>query len=132
MEIPREIPQNQIRGTSCGNSTGNSTVLSPWKFHRKFHRFVSGFLDSAARGIVLPKGSYQCEFFLYSISVILLKELPCRRSKDGSHHLPEAGVILADDYFKPFQLACQSRSPRIVSTALDCLQVGNVFPSGER
>ncbi|KAL5248280.1 hypothetical protein ACHWQZ_G017457 [Mnemiopsis leidyi] len=44
------------------------------------------------------------------------------KSKDGSHHLPEAGVILADDYFKPFQLACQSRSPRIVSTALDCLQ----------
>ena len=29
----------------------------------------------------------------------------------------------ADKYFLPFELACQSRSPRIISSALDCLQV---------
>ena len=60
---------------------------------------------------------------LNKVCVCLLPNKYLPRSKDGSHHLPEAGVILADDYFKPFQLACQSRSPRIVSTALDCLQV---------
>uniref|UniRef100_A0A803V9P7 ARF guanine nucleotide exchange factor 1 n=1 Tax=Ficedula albicollis TaxID=59894 RepID=A0A803V9P7_FICAL len=33
-----------------------------------------------------------------------------------------AGFIEADKYFLPFELACQSRCPRIVSTSLDCLQ----------
>ncbi|XP_070194848.1 brefeldin A-inhibited guanine nucleotide-exchange protein 1-like isoform X2 [Littorina saxatilis] len=33
-----------------------------------------------------------------------------------------AGVVEADKYFLPFELACQSKSPRIVNTALDCLQ----------
>ncbi|GAB6029023.1 Brefeldin A-inhibited guanine nucleotide-exchange protein 1 [Chamberlinius hualienensis] len=32
------------------------------------------------------------------------------------------GVIDADRYFLPFELACQSKSPRIVVTALDCIQ----------
>ena len=32
-------------------------------------------------------------------------------------------VVNADKYFTPFRLACESRSPRIVRTALDCLQV---------
>ena len=31
--------------------------------------------------------------------------------------------IEADKYFLPFELACQSKCPRIVVTALDCLQV---------
>jgi brefeldin A-inhibited guanine nucleotide-exchange protein len=30
--------------------------------------------------------------------------------------------INAEKYFLPFELACQSRTPRIVVTALDCLQ----------
>nr|KAG5701164.1 hypothetical protein BaRGS_023273 [Batillaria attramentaria] len=33
-----------------------------------------------------------------------------------------AGVVEADKYFLPFELACQSKCPRIVNTALDCLQ----------
>uniref|UniRef100_A0A8C9UHX7 ARF guanine nucleotide exchange factor 2 n=1 Tax=Serinus canaria TaxID=9135 RepID=A0A8C9UHX7_SERCA len=33
-----------------------------------------------------------------------------------------SNFIEADKYFLPFELACQSKSPRIVSTALDCLQ----------
>lgn len=31
-------------------------------------------------------------------------------------------VINAEKYFLPFELACQSKTPRIVVTALDCLQ----------
>lgn len=31
--------------------------------------------------------------------------------------------VEADRYFLPFELACQSKTPRIVVTALDCLQV---------
>uniref|UniRef100_A0A8D1T5J0 ARF guanine nucleotide exchange factor 2 n=1 Tax=Sus scrofa TaxID=9823 RepID=A0A8D1T5J0_PIG len=33
-----------------------------------------------------------------------------------------ANFIEADKYFLPFELACQSKSPRVVSTSLDCLQ----------
>lgn len=33
-----------------------------------------------------------------------------------------ASVINAEKYFLPFELACQSKTPRIVVTALDCLQ----------
>lgn len=36
---------------------------------------------------------------------------------------PRANYIEADKYVLPFELACQSKSPRIVSTSLDCLQV---------
>ena len=31
--------------------------------------------------------------------------------------------ITADQYFLPFELACQSKCTRIVITALDCIQV---------
>lgn len=31
-------------------------------------------------------------------------------------------IINAEKYFLPFELACQSKTPRIVVTALDCLQ----------
>uniref|UniRef100_A0A8C6VB29 ARF guanine nucleotide exchange factor 2 n=1 Tax=Naja naja TaxID=35670 RepID=A0A8C6VB29_NAJNA len=40
----------------------------------------------------------------------------------GSETIPKANFIEADKYFLPFELACQSKSPRIVSTSLDCLQ----------
>lgn len=55
--------------------------------------------------------------------------------KDGGHGsqisssalpLPkndETNIIIAEKYFLPFELACQSKSARIVVTALDCLQV---------
>lgn len=32
-------------------------------------------------------------------------------------------TIIAEQYFQTFEMACQSKSPRIVITALDCLQV---------
>ena len=44
-------------------------------------------------------------------------------SRDGTVVPPRANYIEADKYVLPFELACQSKSPRIVSTSLDCLQV---------
>ncbi|TRZ03348.1 hypothetical protein DNTS_003131, partial [Danionella cerebrum] len=41
---------------------------------------------------------------------------------DGTVVPPRANYIEADKYVLPFELACQSKSPRIVSTSLDCLQ----------
>uniref|UniRef100_A0A8C5WZE8 ARF guanine nucleotide exchange factor 2 n=1 Tax=Laticauda laticaudata TaxID=8630 RepID=A0A8C5WZE8_LATLA len=37
-------------------------------------------------------------------------------------NIRSTNFIEADKYFLPFELACQSKSPRIVSTSLDCLQ----------
>ncbi|XP_053102736.1 brefeldin A-inhibited guanine nucleotide-exchange protein 2 isoform X1 [Hemicordylus capensis] len=44
------------------------------------------------------------------------------KQSQGSEATPKANFIEADKYFLPFELACQSKSPRIVSTSLDCLQ----------
>lgn len=41
--------------------------------------------------------------------------LPIPRSGD-------ANALTTEKYFLPFELACRTRSPRIVVTALDCLQ----------
>uniref|UniRef100_A0A8C1FMA9 ADP-ribosylation factor guanine nucleotide-exchange factor 2 (brefeldin A-inhibited) n=1 Tax=Cyprinus carpio carpio TaxID=630221 RepID=A0A8C1FMA9_CYPCA len=43
-------------------------------------------------------------------------------NSDGTVVPPRANYIEADKYVLPFELACQSKSPRIVSTSLDCLQ----------
>uniref|UniRef100_A0A8C4W561 SEC7 domain-containing protein n=1 Tax=Gopherus evgoodei TaxID=1825980 RepID=A0A8C4W561_9SAUR len=44
------------------------------------------------------------------------------KQRQGAVSPPKANFIEADKYFLPFELACQSKSPRIVSTSLDCLQ----------
>ncbi|XP_061695916.1 brefeldin A-inhibited guanine nucleotide-exchange protein 2 isoform X2 [Syngnathoides biaculeatus] len=44
------------------------------------------------------------------------------KQKDGTVVPPRVNYIEADQYVLPFELACQSKSPRIVSTSLDCLQ----------
>lgn len=45
------------------------------------------------------------------------------RETPNGNHLPDAGTPFeADRYFLPFELACNSKSPKIVITALDCLQ----------
>ncbi|XP_072306874.1 brefeldin A-inhibited guanine nucleotide-exchange protein 1 isoform X2 [Eucyclogobius newberryi] len=51
---------------------------------------------------------------------------PSGDNKSGSSTLPpiksKTSFIEADKYFLPFELACQSKCPRIVITSLDCLQ----------
>ena len=58
--------------------------------------------------------------------VLLYFYLSISSDDDGSSALPkpkQAGFVDADKYFMPFELACQSKSPRIVNTTLDCIQV---------
>ncbi|KAK6303928.1 hypothetical protein J4Q44_G00263820 [Coregonus suidteri] len=57
-----------------------------------------------------------CQVALDEIKIELEKQ------KDGTVVLPRENYIEADKYVLPFELACQSKSPRIVSTSLDCLQ----------
>lgn len=68
-----------------------------------------------------------CEIALEEIKVESEKlSPPASESKSGSSTLPpiksKTNFIEADKYFLPFELACQSKCPRIVSTSLDCLQ----------
>ncbi|XP_038606683.1 brefeldin A-inhibited guanine nucleotide-exchange protein 2 [Tachyglossus aculeatus] len=49
-------------------------------------------------------------------------EIEKQRPGTGAATPPKANFIEADKYFLPFELACQSKSPRVVSTSLDCLQ----------
>lgn len=58
-------------------------------------------------------------FFLHFSSLALA----CFFPRLGAAAPPKANFIEADKYFLPFELACQSKSPRVVSTSLDCLQV---------
>ncbi|NXL61027.1 BIG1 protein, partial [Chordeiles acutipennis] len=57
---------------------------------------------------------------------VILFSPPHGEAKPGSSTLPpvksKTSFIEADKYFLPFELACQSKCPRIVSTSLDCLQ----------
>uniref|UniRef100_A0A6I8RJ48 ADP ribosylation factor guanine nucleotide exchange factor 2 n=1 Tax=Xenopus tropicalis TaxID=8364 RepID=A0A6I8RJ48_XENTR len=43
-------------------------------------------------------------------------------AREGTATPSKAKFIEADKYFLPFELACQLKSPRVVSTSLDCLQ----------
>lgn len=55
---------------------------------------------------------------------VALDEIKAELEKQrlGTAAPPKANFIEADKYFLPFELACQSKSPRVVSTSLDCLQ----------
>ncbi|CAH2285348.1 brefeldin A-inhibited guanine nucleotide-exchange 1 [Pelobates cultripes] len=68
-----------------------------------------------------------CEVALDEIKCETEKQTPPQgEAKTSSSTLPpvksKATFIEADKYFLPFELACQSKCPRIVSTSLDCLQ----------
>uniref|UniRef100_A0A4W3GFF6 ARF guanine nucleotide exchange factor 1 n=1 Tax=Callorhinchus milii TaxID=7868 RepID=A0A4W3GFF6_CALMI len=68
-----------------------------------------------------------CEVALDEIKSETEKQSPPHgEAKAVSGTLPpvksKANFIEADKYFLPFELACQSKCPRIVSTSLDCLQ----------
>ncbi|XP_051886894.1 brefeldin A-inhibited guanine nucleotide-exchange protein 2-like [Pristis pectinata] len=60
-----------------------------------------------------------CEVALEEIKIEIEKQ---RAGDKNVSTTPKANFIEADKYFLPFELACQSKSPRIVSTSLDCLQ----------
>lgn len=64
-------------------------------------------------------------FFIFTESI--KSECLAEEKTDASSALPlpkdGSSTISAEKYFRPFELACQSKSPRIVVTSLDCLQV---------
>lgn len=69
---------------------------------------------------------YRCNCCQSTALTILMFVLFKSNESPSSALPPPKGkqpFIEADRYFLPFELACQSKCPRIVVTALDCLQV---------
>lgn len=59
------------------------------------------------------------------LSNVLLLYFSDEANESSCLPLPKskAGNLEAEKYFLPFELATQSKSPRIVITAIDCIQV---------
>uniref|UniRef100_A0A665VVM8 ADP-ribosylation factor guanine nucleotide-exchange factor 2 (brefeldin A-inhibited) n=1 Tax=Echeneis naucrates TaxID=173247 RepID=A0A665VVM8_ECHNA len=97
-----------------------------WKIKTK-----SMFLSRALEKILSDKEVKRSQHSqLRKACQVALGECACLAEPPGSPVLGqdtvpprgEANYIEADKYVLPFELACQSKSPRIVSTSLDCLQ----------
>uniref|UniRef100_A0A8C1ZBV6 ADP-ribosylation factor guanine nucleotide-exchange factor 2 (brefeldin A-inhibited) n=1 Tax=Cyprinus carpio TaxID=7962 RepID=A0A8C1ZBV6_CYPCA len=78
--------------------------------------FTSMFLSRALEKILADKEVKRSQHSQ------LRKACQVALGEDGTVVPPRANYIEADKYVLPFELACQSKSPRIVSTSLDCLQ----------
>uniref|UniRef100_A0A8C5TMT2 ADP ribosylation factor guanine nucleotide exchange factor 2 n=1 Tax=Malurus cyaneus samueli TaxID=2593467 RepID=A0A8C5TMT2_9PASS len=91
-----------------------------------FGSFNSMFVSRALEKILAEKEAKRPPHgqLRRACQVALGESGPGRARKIGSSTAapPKANFIEADKYFLPFELACQSKSPRIVSTSLDCLQ----------
>ncbi|XP_050545726.1 brefeldin A-inhibited guanine nucleotide-exchange protein 2 isoform X2 [Daktulosphaira vitifoliae] len=81
-------------------------ILSDKDIKKSYHSNLRKECESALQSI---KEEYQAEEKTDESSALPLP-------KDGS------STISAEKYFRPFELACQSKSSRIVVTSLDCLQ----------
>ncbi|XP_045912212.1 brefeldin A-inhibited guanine nucleotide-exchange protein 2 [Micropterus dolomieu] len=100
--------QQQHSQTEAENSKTKSMFLS-----RALEKILSDKEVKRSQHSQLRKA---CQVALDEIKAELEKQ------KDGTVVPPRANYIEADKYVLPFELACQSKSPRIVSTSLDCLQ----------
>lgn len=64
-----------------------------------------------------------CELALEEIKNEIKNQAPSDQETSSALPLPKGQAGLeAEKYLLPFELACQSKSPRIVMTALDCIQ----------
>uniref|UniRef100_A0A673BWC3 SEC7 domain-containing protein n=1 Tax=Sphaeramia orbicularis TaxID=375764 RepID=A0A673BWC3_9TELE len=104
----RPPPQQQHAQSKAENSKTKSMFLS-----RALEKILSDKEVKRSQHSQLRKA---CQVALDEIKDELEKQ------KDGTVVPPRANYIEADKYVLPFELACQSKSPRIVSTSLDCLQ----------
>uniref|UniRef100_A0A665VV85 ADP-ribosylation factor guanine nucleotide-exchange factor 2 (brefeldin A-inhibited) n=1 Tax=Echeneis naucrates TaxID=173247 RepID=A0A665VV85_ECHNA len=89
------------------------------------HKTKSMFLSRALEKILSDKEVKRSQHSqLRKACQVALDEIKAEleKQKDGTVVAPRANYIEADKYVLPFELACQSKSPRIVSTSLDCLQ----------
>ncbi|XP_036446797.1 brefeldin A-inhibited guanine nucleotide-exchange protein 2 [Colossoma macropomum] len=104
----QQLPEPHRQHTKTESSRTKSMFLS-----RALERILSDKELKRSQHSQLRKA---CQVALEEIKLELEKQ------KDGTVVPPKANYIEADKYVLPFELACQSKCPRIVSTSLDCLQ----------
>uniref|UniRef100_A0A8C0KTQ9 ARF guanine nucleotide exchange factor 1 n=1 Tax=Canis lupus dingo TaxID=286419 RepID=A0A8C0KTQ9_CANLU len=110
-------------GLSSGRKDGAAASFSASMYEGK--KTKNMFLTRALEKILADKEVKKAHHSqLRKACEVALGELG--GAKGGSSTLPpvksKTNFIEADKYFLPFELACQSKCPRIVSTSLDCLQ----------
>ncbi|XP_034551985.1 brefeldin A-inhibited guanine nucleotide-exchange protein 2 isoform X1 [Notolabrus celidotus] len=106
---PQRPPQTQLNLQSKAENTRTKSMF----LSRALEKILSDKEVKRSQHNQLRKA---CQVALDEIKAELEKQ------KDGTVVAPRANYIEADKYVLPFELACQSKSPRIVSTSLDCLQ----------
>ncbi|TWW56193.1 brefeldin A-inhibited guanine nucleotide-exchange protein 2 isoform X1 [Takifugu flavidus] len=102
-------------------------MQQPEHLHRKTEesKTKSMFLSRALEKILLDKEVKRSQHDqLRKACQVALEEIKTEQyqQKDSNVVQPRTSYIEAEKYVLPFELACQSKSPRIVSTSLDCLQ----------
>ncbi|KAF1390888.1 hypothetical protein PFLUV_G00062770 [Perca fluviatilis] len=106
-------PQQQLQLQQQQHSKAENSKTKSMFLSRALEKILSDKEVKRSQNSQLRKA---CQVALDEIKAELEKQ------KDGSVVPPRANYIEADKYVLPFELACQSKSPRIVSTSLDCLQ----------
>ncbi|KAM9855174.1 brefeldin A-inhibited guanine nucleotide-exchange protein 2, partial [Aulostomus maculatus] len=109
----REMQQQQQGPQQNSQSKAENSRTKSMFLSRALEKILSDKEVKRSQHSQLRKA---CQVALDEIKAELEKQ------KDGTVVPPRANYIEADKYVLPFELACQSRSPRIVSTSLDCLQ----------
>ncbi|KAM9351066.1 brefeldin A-inhibited guanine nucleotide-exchange protein 2 isoform 2-T2 [Symphorus nematophorus] len=106
-------PQQQQQQQQHSHSKAENSKTKSMFLSRALEKILSDKEVKRSQHSQLRKA---CQVALDEIKAELEKQ------KDGTVVPPRANYIEADKYVLPFELACQSKSPRIVSTSLDCLQ----------
>ncbi|XP_029911371.1 brefeldin A-inhibited guanine nucleotide-exchange protein 2 [Myripristis murdjan] len=109
----QQQPQHHQQSQQQSQSKAENTKTKSMFLSRALEKILSDKEVKRSQHSQLRKA---CQVALDEIKAELEKQ------KDGTVVPPRANYIEADKYVLPFELACQSKSPRIVSTSLDCLQ----------
>lgn len=108
------MAQKNPKGGGNGGATASATTTTTGPIDNA-DMFLKRGLEKLLSEKDIKKSQYQqlkraCESALNSVS---------KDTQPSNNHIPS----INETYYLPFELACASNHPRMVDTALDCLQV---------
>ena len=113
-------PHIKLR-SACENALGNHTNMNTCSL-KEFYMFI--LLRVNQKCILTLSAQIKKETSLPPVAANTTpvgpdSPLPPPQERDR--------IVSAEKYFTPFRLACESKSPAIIRTALDCLEVSCLF-----
>ncbi|VBB28683.1 unnamed protein product [Acanthocheilonema viteae] len=114
--------------TECLSGTGTGHNENAFDMNNELRKAAVMFLRNAIGRILADRDIKKKEHAQLRKACEQAIEELCTDGMDEGHNITmnvlpsKAHFIHADRYFLPFDLACHSKSPRIVIIALDCLQ----------